>query len=159
MRSNLVLLFTIGLLLTFLAACHETPTNNSTTSPAATTAPQASSVASIGKVISTSKAGDLTVTLTNPQGQFKDGDNDFTVEFRNTAGQPVDTGAITMFIDMPAMPPTMPYMKNNVKLVTTNTPGIYQATVHLEMGGTWNAHIAYKGSAGEGKGEFSIHVK
>jgi hypothetical protein len=43
--------------------------------------------------------------------------------------------------------------------VTTNTPGIYQATTNLEMGGTWNVHVAYKGSAGEGKMEFPIQVK
>ena len=154
MRSKLLLPFTIALSFTFLTACHEA--NNGGSNTAAPPAPQATTT---GKAIGAAKAGDLTVTLTNPQGQFKDGDNDFTVAFRNTAGQPVDTGAITMFIDMPGMPPTMPYMKNNVRLVTTNTPGIYQATVHLEMGGTWNTHIAYKGSAGEGKMEFPVHVK
>ncbi len=152
-----LLLFT--LLLTFLAACNETPATNNASNTAATPTPPASSVASIGKVISSAKAGDITATLSNPQGQFKDGSNDFTVEFRNAAGQPVDVGAITMFIDMPAMPPTMPYMKSNVKLVTTNTPGIYQAATNLEMSGTWNVHIAYKGSAGEGKMEFPIQAK
>lgn len=156
MKTKL-LLFT--LLLTFLAACHETPANNVASNTTTTPTPPASSVASIGKVIGTAKSGDITVTLTNSQGQFKDGDTDFTVEFRNAASQPVDVGAITMFIDMPAMPPTMPYMKNNVKLVTTNTPGIYQATVHLEMAGSWNAHIAYKGGAGEGKIAFPIQAK
>ena len=153
MKTKLLLLFTISLPIAFLTACNEARHNAS--NAAATPAPQA---ITSGKAISSAKAGDLTVTLTNLLGQFKDGDNDFTVEFRNTAGQPVDTGAITMFIDMPGMPPTMPYMKNNVRLVTTNTPGIYQATVHLEMGGTWNTHIAYKGSAGEGKMEFPVHV-
>lgn len=152
-----LILFT--LLLTFIAACNETPTNNAANNAVSTPAPPASSVASTGKVIGTAKSGDITATFTNPQGQFKDGSNDFTVEFRNAAGQPVDVGAITMFIDMPAMPPNMPYMKSNVKLVTTATPGIYQATANLDMGGTWTAHIAYKGGAGEGKMEFPIHVK
>ena len=156
MKTKL-LLFT--LLLTFLAACGATPTNNNASNTAATPAPPASSVASTGKVLGTAKSGNLTTTLSNPQGQFKDGANDFTVEFRNAGGQPVDVGAITMFIDMPAMPPTMPYMKSNVKLVTTNTPGIYQATTNLDMSGTWNVHIAYKGSAGEGKMEFPIQAK
>ena len=158
MKTKL-LLFTIFSLLTFLAACNQTPANNGVSNTAMTPAPPASSVASTGKVLGTAKAGEVTATLANPQGQLKDGDNDFTVEFRNAAGQPVDVGAITMFIDMPAMPPTMPYMKSSVKLVTTNTPGIYQATTNLEMSGTWNVHIAYKGSAGEGKMEFSIQAK
>ncbi|MBS1812650.1 MAG: FixH family protein [Acidobacteria bacterium] len=158
MRNKLFLLFTC-LLLIFLAACNDTPANHGAGTATGTPPAQASSVASTGKVFGSGKAGDVTATLSNALGQLKDGDNDFTVEFRNAAGQPVDVGAITMFIDMPAMPPTMPYMKNNVKLVTTNTPGIYQATVHLEMAGTWNVHVTYKGSAGEGKIEFPIHLK
>ena len=158
MKTKL-LLFTTLSLLTFLAACNQTPANNGVSNTAATPTPPASSVASTGKVISSAKSGDITATLSNPQGRFKDGDNDFTVEFRNAAGQPVDVGAITMFIDMPAMPPTMPYMKSNVKLVTTNTPGIYQATTNLEMSGTWNAHIAYKDTVGEGKMEFPIQAR
>lgn len=159
MRNKILLLFTIILLLTFFAACKETPTNNAPSNATGTPPSQASSMASTGKVFGSGKSGDITATLSNALGQLKDGDNEFTIEFRNAAGQSVDVGAITMFIDMPAMPPTMPYMKNNVKLVTTNTPGIYQATVHLEMAGTWNVHIAYKGGAGEGKIEFPLQVK
>lgn len=156
MKTKVALIFTTVFLLTFFNACSE-PAAHRGASPAAST--PANNTASTGKAIASGKSGDLIATLTNAQGQLKDGDNDFTVEFRNAAGQAVDVGAITMFIDMPAMPPTMPYMKSTVKLTTTNTPGIYQGTVHLEMGGTWNVHIAYKGGAGEGKMEFPIHLK
>ena len=155
MRTKLLLIFTTVFLLTIFTACNDPGKGATSPAPATPT----NNAASTGKAIGSAKSGDITATLINAQGQLKDSDNDFTVEFRNAAGQPVDVGAITMFIDMPAMPPTMPYMKNNVKLVTTNTPGIYQATVHLEMAGTWTAHIAYKGSAGEGKMEFPIHLK
>lgn len=157
MKRKFLLIFTITFLLALLTACKNEHTAHNNASPTAS-APAAATT-STGKAIGSAKSGDITATLSNAQGQLKDGDNEFTVEFRNAAGQPVDVGAITMFIDMPAMPPTMPYMKSNVKLVTTNTPGIYQATVHLEMGGTWNVHITYKGSTGEGKMEFPIHLK
>lgn len=111
-----------------------------------------------GNVMATQKAGDLTVTLSNPRGHLTEGSNDFTVEFKNAAGQPVDVGAITMFIDMPAMG-AMAYMKSDVKLVTTSTPGVYHATTTLEMAGTWQVHVKYKGQAGEGKADFSINAK
>ena len=145
------------LLLSFLltlAACNQTP-NNPTPTPT-TTVNQP--VASSGKTIAESKAGEVAVLLTNSQGHLKDGENDFTVEFRNAAGQPVDVGAVTMFIDMPGMG-AMPPMKSNVKLMTTNTPGIYQATTNLEMTGTWYVNVSYKGNAGEGKTKFAINAK
>lgn len=117
-----------------------------------------SNATSTGKAIASAKSGDLTVTLSNPAGHLSAGDNDLTIEFKNAAGKAVDVGAITMFIDMPGMG-SMPPMKSNVKLMTTNTPGIYQATTNLEMAGTWFGHITYKGAAGEGKTDFPIQVK
>ncbi len=143
------------LLLSFLltlAACNQTPTSSTTTTT--TVKP----VASSGKTIAESKAGEVTVLLTNSQGHLKDGENDFTVEFRNAAGQPVDVGAVTMFIDMPGMGAMAP-MKSNVKLMTTNTLGIYQATTNLEMAGTWYGNVSYKGNVGEGKTKFAINAK
>ncbi len=137
-----------------LAACNQTPNNPTTTTTTTVNQP----VASSGKTIAESKAGEVTVLLTNSQGHLKDGENDFTVEFRNAAGQPIDVGAVTMFIDMPGMG-AMPPMKSNVKLMTTNTPGIYQATTNLEMAGTWYANVSYKGNAGEGKTRFAINAK
>ncbi len=147
---KLILIIILLLLLLTLAACNQTPNNPTLTA--------SQPVASSGKIIAEAKAGEITVILTNSQGHLKDGENDFTVEFRNAAGQPVDVGAVTMFIDMPGMGAMAP-MKSNVKLLTTNTPGIYQATTNLEMAGTWYANVSYKGNAGEGKGKFAINAK
>ncbi len=130
-----------------LSACSQSSANGSNRS-----------TASAGKAIASAKSGDLTVTLSNAAGHLSAGDNDLTIEFKNAAGKTVDVGAITMLIDMPGMG-SMPYMKSGVKLLTTNTPGIYQATTNLEMGGTWNGHVSYKGAAGEGKADFPIQVK
>ncbi len=147
---KLILIIILLSLLLTLAACNQTPNNPTTTA--------SQPVASSGKTIAEAKAGEITVTLANSQGHLKDGENDFTVEFRNAAGQPVDVGAITMFIDMPGMGSMLP-MKSNVKVLTTNTPGIYQATTNLEMAGTWYANVSYKGNAGEGKAKFAINAK
>ncbi|MFN7946832.1 MAG: FixH family protein [Blastocatellia bacterium] len=113
---------------------------------------------SSGQVIASQKAGDLTVTLASARGHLTEGSNDFTVEFRNAAGQPVEVGAVTLMFEMPAMG-AMPRMESRAKLTTTSTPGIYQATTSLEMGGTWQVHVQYKGAAGEGRADFSIQAK
>jgi hypothetical protein len=111
-----------------------------------------------GAVIGSGKANDLTVTLSNPKGRLSEGENEFTVEFKNAAGQHVDVGAITLFFDMPAMG-SMAYMKNDAKLTTTQTPGIYRGNVKLDMSGSWQTRISYKGPAGEGKIDFPIQAK
>lgn len=109
-------------------------------------------------VIATSKAGDLTVALSNPRGALREGENEFTLEFRNAGGQAVDVGAITLIFDMPAMG-SMPYMKNDAMLTTTGTPGIYRGQARLEMKGTWQAKLSYKGPAGEGQTTFTVNTK
>ena len=143
----LVLLVTIA-----LGACTQSPASGGNVTINTNSSP------STGAVIGSAKAGDTTVTLSNSAGHLSAGNNDFTVEFKNAAGQPVDVGAVTMFIDMPGMG-AMPPMKSNVKLMTTNTPGIYHATTNLEMAGTWYANVSYKGNAGEGKAKFAINAK
>ena len=143
----LVLLVTIA-----LGACTQSPASGGNVTINTNSSP------STGAVIGSAKAGDTRVTLSNSAGHLSAGNNDFTVEFKNAAGQPIDVGAVTMFIDMPGMG-AMPPMKSNVKLMTTNTPGIYQATTNLEMAGTWYANVSYKGNAGEGKAKFAINAK
>ncbi|MGE0102650.1 MAG: FixH family protein [Blastocatellales bacterium] len=111
-----------------------------------------------GAVIATSKAGELTVTLRNARGELREGENEFTLEFANAAGQTVDVGAITLFFDMPAMG-SMPYMKNDASLTTTGTPGVYRGQTRLEMKGTWQTKLSFKGPAGEGQTTFTINAK
>lgn len=111
-----------------------------------------------GSVIATEKAGALTVTLSNPKGHFSEGANDFVAEFKDGSGKPVDVGAITINFDMPAMG-SMAHMQSGAKLTTTETPGVYRGAVNLDMNGSWEVSVAYKGAAGEGKAGFSIMAK
>lgn len=119
-----------------------------------------SSGGATGAVIGSGKSGggDLTVTLSNPRGRLSEGDNEFNVEFKNASGQTVDVGAITLAFDMAAMG-SMAAMHNNAQLTTTQTPGIYQARAKVEMPGSWQVNITYKGPAGEGKVSFPIQAK
>ena len=111
-----------------------------------------------GSVIAASRANNLTATLANSKGYLSEGQNEFTLEFKNDSGQPVDVGAITLYFDMPAMG-SMPYMKNDAVLTTTNTPGVYRGTVTLEMKGTWQTKLSYQGPAGNGQMTFTINAK
>lgn len=138
--------FTLGLLLLAalaLAACTQSSTGETT-----------------GAVIGTgtSTAGNLKATLSNAKGRLSEGSNEFTVEFKNASGQTVDVGAITLAFDMPTMG-SMAAMHGNAQLTTTPTPGVYQAHANLEMNGSWQVNITYKGPAGEGKVSFPIQAK
>ena len=146
-------------LLSFIAvtsiACNQATTSSSPSS--ATTQTGAPEKVSVGKAIASAKSGAITVTIANPSGRFKEGENDFTVEFTDQQGKTVDIGASTIWFEMPAMG-SMAAMKSNVKLITTATPGVYQANAKLEMAGTWTAHVKFKGAAGEGHMEVTIQA-
>ena len=137
-------LLAISVLLLITAACTPAPQTEARQQPAA------------GKTIAESKNGNMKIVLTNPTGKLKEGDNNLTIEFRDAKGQPVDIGTGTVWLEMPHMG-AMAAMRANVKLLTTKTPGVYDASVRLEMAGTWNLHAKYKGPAGEGQIDLEIN--
>lgn len=107
------------------------------------------------KEIKSGKVGSLTVSISNSEGVLKHGDEEFNVTFKDASGKPVDVGSASLNFYMPAMG-TMPVMNNPATLVTTATPGVYQATANIEMAGEWQAQIAFEGPAGNGKGSFPV---
>jgi len=112
--------------------------------------------ASAGKTIKSGPAGNnLTATLSSPDGVLRKGKQNFTLTFADASGKPVDVGAVSLNFHMPAMG-TMAVMNNPATFTTTSTPGVYAGTVDLEMGGEWQAQIAYDGPAGKGKANLPI---
>ena len=107
------------------------------------------------KEIKGGKIGNLTVTLSNADGVLRNGDQELTVTFKDASGKPVDVGSASLNFFMPAMG-TMPAMNDPATLSTTSTPGVYNGKVKLQMGGEWQAQIAYEGPAGSGKGSFPV---
>ena len=104
-----------------------------------------------GKTIKSGPAGNnLTATLSNADGVIRKGKQTFTLTFTDQSGKPVNVGAVALNFHMPAMG-TMSVMNNPATFTTTSTPGIYQGTADLEMGGEWQAQITYEGPAGTGK--------
>lgn len=109
-----------------------------------------------GKTIATGSAGNgLTVSVENSDGVLKGDRNRFTITFADSNGNPVDVGAAAVNFHMPAMG-TMPTMNDAATLTTTDTPGIYDGAVKLQMSGEWRMQIIYEGNAGKGRASFPI---
>ena len=105
--------------------------------------------------IKSGKVGALTVTLANSDGVLRHGAQELTVTFKDDSGKPVDVGSASLNFYMPPMG-TMAAMNDAATLTTTSTPGVYRAKLTLQMGGEWQAQVAYEGPAGAGKGSLPV---
>ncbi len=110
------------------------------------------------QAIKSTKSGDMTVTLANAGGQLRNGENELMVTFTDATGQPVDVGAASLNFHMASMG-SMAEMNDRATLTTTATPGKYRAQVKVEMGGTWEAQIAWQGAHGTGKATMNVQAK
>jgi len=109
-----------------------------------------------GKTIATGAAGNnLTATISNADGSFKKGAQEFTLTFTDASGKPIDVGSAALNLHMPAMG-SMAAMNDAATLTTTGTRGVYKGKIDVEMAGEWQAKITYEGPAG--KGAFSLPV-
>jgi len=108
-----------------------------------------------GKTIKAVPVGNLTATLSNENGVLKHGNQELMLAFTDASGKPVDVGAVSLSFHMPQMG-SMAAMTNAVTFTTTNTPGVYHGKVDIEVGGEWQAQLAYEGPAGKGKTTFSV---
>jgi len=111
-----------------------------------------------GKVIKTATAGNLTATLSNSTGQLKQGDQEVILDFIDSSGKPIDVGAVSLNFHMAQMGP-MAEMNDGTAFTSTGTPGIYRGRVNIEVGGEWQAQLAYEGPAGNGKTTFSVTAR
>jgi nitrogen fixation protein FixH len=111
-----------------------------------------------GKPIASATVNNLTATLSNGNGQLKQGDQEVMLSFTDSAGKPIDVGAVSLNFHMPAMG-GMAAMNDAVTFTTTNTPGVYRGKVNIGMAGEWQAQLAYEGPAGKGKTTFSVTAR
>ena len=116
------------------------------------------STTSTGKPIATVTVNNLTATLSNSTGQFKQGDQEVTLAFTDSSGKSVDVGAVSLNFHMPAMG-SMAAMNDAVTFTTTGTPGVYSGKVNISMAGEWQGQLAYEGPAGKGKATFSVSAR
>ena len=137
-----IIIVTVFALLLMAAACG---TKNGSTTPT-------------GKPIATVTVNNLSAILSNGTGQLKQGEQEVTLAFTDSAGKPVDVGAVSLNFHMPAMG-SMAAMNDAVTFTTTGTPGVYSGKVNISMAGEWQGQLAYEGSAGKGKATFSVTAR
>jgi len=104
----------------------------------------------------TQTVNDLTLQLSSPGGQLKNGDNDMLIEFRDSGGQLVDVGAVKFEanMNMPGM-----QMHEGATVQRTGTAGQYRAKIKVGMAGDWNAKLSYEGPHGHGETTIALGVK
>jgi len=110
------------------------------------------------KVIKSVKSGELTITLSSPSGELKNGENDLMITFFDGDGKPVDVGAASLNFHMAAMG-SMAEMNDRATLTTTEITGKYRAQVNIEMAGTWEAQVKYQGPHGSGRESMTVRAK
>jgi len=106
--------------------------------------------------LATQTVNDLTVQLSSPGGQLKNGDNDVLIEFRDSGGQLVDVGTVKFEanMNMPGM-----QMHEAAKIQSAGMPGRYRAKIKVGMAGDWNANLSYDGPHGHGETTITLGVK
>lgn len=109
-----------------------------------------------GKVIKTAPAGNnLTVALATSDGVLKHGNSEFILTFSDSAGQPLDVGAVALTFHMPQMG-SMAEMNETAAFTTTETPGVYRGKANIEVAGEWQVRITYDGPKGRGQATFPV---
>jgi Cu(I)/Ag(I) efflux system membrane protein CusA/SilA len=109
------------------------------------------------KTIQTVTSGDLTISLLNTSGVFRQGRTDFIVEFRSAnGGRLVDAGTVRVEanMSMPGMP-----MSGAIETSPTSATGRYTATGQFGMSGIWKMNIQWNGPAGRGSVAFEGNVQ
>lgn len=112
-------------------------------------------IAGMDKTIKSGPIVNLKVTLANSDGVLKKGKQDLTITFADQSGTPVDVGSASLNFFMPAMG-SMSAMNSPATLLTTGTPGVYRASVDIEMAGEWQAQVTFDGPQGKGKGSLAV---
>lgn len=110
------------------------------------------------KPIHTQKTKDVVVTLASESGQWKQGKNDFMLEFTSAKDkQPVDAGKVSLntSMTMSGMAP----MIAGATLSPDKTPGRYLGTITFPDSGTRQVTVTWDGPAGKGSTKFSVPVR
>jgi Cu(I)/Ag(I) efflux system membrane protein CusA/SilA len=120
-------------------------------------APQPDAEAPAGAVLQTVRSGDLAITLSNPSGALRTGDNQFRIEFRSARNnQLVDVGNVRLNANM-----TMPgmAMTGTTSVQREERAGVYQAAGSFAMSGAWDMTLEWNGPAGSGSAAFKGSVQ
>jgi len=110
-----------------------------------------------GAVLQTVRAGDLAITLSNPNGELRQGANNFRIEFRSTrTNTPVNVGDVRLNAAMAMAGMTM---AGTTTVTPGDQPGIYEAKGDFAMSGSWDMTLEWNGPAGRGSAAFKGSVQ
>jgi Cu(I)/Ag(I) efflux system membrane protein CusA/SilA len=108
-------------------------------------------------LVETVRSGDLEIVLRAPGRVFRQGRNNFTVDFRSAQSRAlVDAGSVRANANM-----TMPgmVMSSGMQLQPSGTPGRYVGTADFGMAGAWQFAIEWDGPVGRGSASFEGKVQ
>jgi hypothetical protein len=117
----------------------------------------AMAVAADMQPIHTQKTKDVVVTLANEAGQWKEGKNNFVLEFISaTDKKPVDAGKVSLNTSM-----TMTGMAPMIAgaTLTPDGPGRYRGTIEFPDRGARQVTVTWDGPGGKGSTKFSVPVR
>lgn len=109
------------------------------------------------KPIHTQKTKDVVVTLANDSGQWKEGKNNFVLEFTSAKDKkPVDAGKVGLNTSM-----TMSGMAPMIAgaTLTPDGPGRYRGTIEFPDRGARQVTVTWDGPGGKGSTKFSVPVR
>lgn len=110
------------------------------------------------KPIHTQKTKDVVVTLKSDSGQWKQGKNDFMLEFTSAKDkQPADAGKVSLNTSMTMQ--GMAPMIAGAMLSPDKAPGRYMGTITFPDSGTRQVTVTWDGPAGKGSTKFSVSVR
>jgi YtkA-like len=110
------------------------------------------------KPIHVQKTKNVVVTLANASGQWKQGKNEFILEF--TSGkdqQPIDAGKVSLNTSM--LMTGMAPMIAGATLSPDKTPGRYAGTISFPDRGARQVTVTWDGPAGKGSTKFTVSVR
>lgn len=110
------------------------------------------------KPIHTQKTKDVVVALASESGGWKQGKNNFVLEFTSPKDkQPVDAGKVSLntSMTMTGMAP----MIAGATLSPDKTPGRYLGTIEFPDTGTRQVTVRWDGPGGKGSTKFSVPVR
>ena len=109
------------------------------------------------KPIHAQKAKEIVVTLQNEAGQWKQGKNEFVLEFTSAQDKkPVDVGKVSLDTSM-AMPGMAPMVTGAT--LAPEALGRYRGTIDFPDRGTRQVTVTWDGPAGKGSTKFSVPVR
>lgn len=108
--------------------------------------------------IHTQKTKDVVVTLKSDSGQWKQGKNDFMLEFTSAKDkQPADAGKVSLNTSMTMQ--GMAPMIAGATLLPDKAPGRYMGAITFPDSGTRQVTVTWDGPAGKGSTKFSVSVR